>query len=138
MAIEYAPIRTGIRTIVLALSAIPDEDHFAWENRDFDPPKEDIWVRETFLPGSEFQIATGLERATGIAQYDVNYPAGKGSEIPSALADAIKNAFPTNTTVLDASGVSAEVYRSERLAASNDNVWYTIPVRLSWRAHGFS
>jgi len=134
--INYTAIRQGLRTVLLNIvdPAMPSAANIAWENREYDPQKGVPWIRETLIPGIERKVAYDELQTVGIVQYDLNWPLGDGTEEIEALVDTIKDAFAPNTTIAN----HALVYRTERLAGRADDKWYTIPIRLTYRAFAFS
>lgn len=131
--IIYSNLRRGIRAALLAVTNpnMPTDSNIAWENRTYKPKADVPWMREKLLPGLERKVASDTLRGTGLMQYDLLWPAGKGTEDADDLADDIKDAFAPNTTV-DTHGV---VFRAERLPAITDAEWYQIPIRLTWRVN---
>ena len=134
--IDYTAIRQGIRVILTSLPSpyMPSSNNMAWENRAYTPEPSTPWLRETLIPGSERKVATDEIQVVGITQLDLMWPLGKGTEEVEALGLAIQNAFKPETKVAD----HAVVYRTERLTGINDEKWYMVPVRLTWRAFAFS
>jgi len=134
--INYPQVRQGIRAILLGITdpAMPSAVNIAWENRKYNPQKGVAWIRETLIPGAERKVAFDELQTVGIVQFDLNWPLGNGTEEIEALVDTIKDAFAPNTTIAD----HALVYRTERLAGRADDKWYTIPIRLTYRAFAFS
>lgn len=127
--IDHDAIRRGIRVVLSTVTGLPTVR--SWENREFNPTPNTPWIRETLIPGTERQVATDVIESVGIAQYDLFWPAGTGTETPEQLADLIKDTFQPITTV----AASTVVWRAERLAAIADAKWYQIPIRLTWRSH---
>ena len=127
--IDHKVIRQGLRTILLTVPGLPTNK--SWENREFTPPTNTAWIRETLLPSDEGVSASDTITAIGTMQYDVFWPFGGGTEDAETLADAIKNTFKPDTTITS----NAYTYRAERLAGRVDENWYIIPVRLTYRAH---
>lgn len=132
--IKYSDIRKGIRAILLAVTNpnMPLPANIAWENRGYDPVVGTPWIRETLLPGEERQVASDTLRGVGIMQYDLFWPIGDGTETIEDLADDIKNAFKPVTVI----GTHSLVFKAERLPGTvEDERWYKLPIRLTWRAH---
>lgn len=131
--ISHKEIRQGIRGILLSINDpnMPLAKNIAWENHSYKPVDGIPWIRETLLPGEERQAATDTIRSVGIMQYDLFWPANKGTEAAEDLVDTIKDAFKPITTI----GVNSLVFRAERLSGTPDEKWYRIPIRLTWRAH---
>lgn len=131
--IDDVAVRAALRAVLLTVSGLPSA--IAWENRKFQPPNNAPWVRETYLPGIEFQSANDLVQGDALVQYDVIFPAGSGTETAEALANDIKAAFkPAN-----AIGPDIGIVRSERdPGRTEDDIWYVIPVRITWRAFSFN
>ena len=129
--IDHGEIRQSIRLILLAIDNEDLPSNRSWENRNFKPPENDTWIRETMIPGEERQAASDTIRSVGIMQYDIFWPIGTGTENIEALVDDIKDAFKPVTAL----GLNSLIYRAERLAAIVDDKWYQIPIRLTWKAH---
>ena len=134
--IDISAIRSGFRTILLGIvdPNMPSSDDIAFENRDYDPVVGTAYIRETLIPGVERKVAFAEIQAVGIMQYDLIWPAGKGTEDAEALADVIKNSYAPDTAISDHS----VVYRAERFQAQSDKKWYVIPVRMTYRAFATS
>lgn len=126
--IEHRQIRATLRAQLLTVPGLPAAK--SWENRGFQPPSGADWVRETYLPGGEWQSASDALTCVGLVQYDLFTPADSGTEAIEDLADAIKSAFRPPQSL---SGVVIE--RAERLPGRVDGPWYMVPVRIGWRAH---
>ncbi len=116
----------------------------AWQNKAFDPPDPDpatspqvLWIKENYLPGDDVRAADNLLECAGIMQYDINVPKGTGTAGVEALAKAICTAFKSGTALVDNSGgVQLCTVRASNSPEREDAAWYTLPVRISFRAYG--
>lgn len=137
-AIDDDAVRKVLREHLQGVTDYPGDALVAWENRVFDPPDDGdtLWLRETLLPADDTKVATGLIQGIGIYQVDVMYPKGRGSEVPEAMAKNIKLHFQPATHI--GTTTRLEIDRSARLRAGVDDVWYMIPVRISFRTYAFT
>lgn len=115
----------------------------AWENENFVPPDTGLWVRESYLPGDETQVATGMTECTGIYQVDVMCPSGSGTKEARRWANLLTNWFaPANslsTTMDDGSIITVGIDRASQGASLQYNkVWVFVPVRITWRTYGLN
>lgn len=132
MAVDYQTIRSELRKQLLTVSSLPNK--IAWENRDFEPPNPPVaYVRETLLPSNDRQAASALLEAEGLVQFDVFFPAGKGTATPEDIARDIAEAFKPGTSL--GSGPYVQIDRAEPRPGGKDGPWYIKPVRVTWRSY---
>ena len=105
----------------------------AWENKSFDPPEGELWIRETFMPAEKRASAMGTSsqnRNRGIYQVDVFRPLGEGSGEAEEAVETIENLFKRGTVI--GSGITIE--SASRLAGRKSEPWYMVPVIIRYRA----
>lgn len=131
---DYPAIRAALRGRLFTVEGV-DEAQFASQNRPFKPTIGTSYVRETFLPASEPQVAAAHTMAVGLVQYDVMCPAGEGTEEAEALVVRIGNAFKPCQHIAEGP-VSVEVVRSEpRTPNKADGAWFMFPIQITWRCY---
>jgi hypothetical protein len=133
--IRNSELRAGFRNILLGMNNpdLPAEENIAWQNRGYKPTPGTPWLRETLLPGAERLVANSLMQGVGIMQYDVLWPANQGTEEAEDLADDIKATFAPFTRVTS----GAQSFRAEVLPAIQDEKWYQVPVRITYRVFDY-
>ncbi|MBD3615847.1 MAG: hypothetical protein HUJ22_04675 [Gracilimonas sp.] len=129
MSTSNKEIRKALRTKLVSIPGIPDEDNQAWQNKVFEPTDGTPWIRETLLPSDERMTANNEKEAVGIYQIDYFVPIGESVYDAEDLADAIKNAFKP-TTVL--SGF-LRIERSRLLPGNTSGPWYKISVVIDYK-----
>lgn len=145
MALDKETVRRDLRTVMNALPELVGIP-WAYENRTFKPEDVDgAWIRETLLAGGESPTATGFTQVLLQGRFDVFYPKGAGTEVPSALAKAILEALPVGTW-RGAFPNQYHVYRAERFGlqetgssgttgTASTRAWVFAPVIFYLRAH---
>lgn len=76
----------------------------AWENTNFDPPKDRPWMRCTLIPadtGSDFVEGTD-RRYVGLLALSLFVPRGHGAGPAEAVVAELESLFPMNLTLTDA------------------------------------
>lgn len=132
--IAHLAIRQALRARLLTVGGLPTIR--AWENQAFTPPEPPAaWIRETLMPATNRLFATNLRQATGIAQYDLFYPVGTRVEAIEPIVDAIQLAFNQDIS-LGSSPTIVVVEHAERGRGDTEEVYYRVPVFVSWRAFG--
>ena len=101
------------------------------ENTRYEPKTGVPFVRPTFMPVEAMRLSNGYDLAQGIYTVDVFYPADKGTATASAMADAIKDAFP-RALVLPGDGIEVHITKSYRDMAQTFQQFYQIPVIVQW------
>ena len=106
----------------------------AFENTQFTPPENGVYLEEDLLPASNedlfLQGTKALRR--GIYQVTVVYPLGRGSQAAKSLADAIAEAFPNNDTVKTESGVLFINGFADVFSGITDDTAYRVPVSIPY------
>lgn len=145
MLIDHNNVRMCLRRRLLKLDdngrPLPPA---ALENRDFSPPADgSLWIRESYMPGDEMEVASGMTQCVGIYQVDVMAPSNGGTEAAQRWASLIRSWFPPANSLGDTfdDGSTVEV-GIDRSAVSTGqlyiNVWYFVPVRITWRTYGIN
>lgn len=126
------------RGVLDGLAGIPDADHRAWENREFEPEIDAEWLRETLIIGDEEKSSTGYIESAGQIRYDVLGPIGAGTTNVRAIAKIIAEGFEAGQS-LQSGGLEVSLEKTQRLPGRNAFVgeerqlWYMVPVAIFWR-----
>jgi hypothetical protein len=138
MAFNYETLRRACRAKLALLDPpFPKKEARAWENRTFDPPKNEVWCRETLFPVQERRVSFSQIEVIVLIQYDLFVPVGKGTETLGELVGMIVDQFQPSSSVVDEeSKVSAWIDRCEPGSPIKDQtqVWWMQPVTLRLRA----
>lgn len=126
--IDHKAVINTIRTQAKTATGWPPEDQVDRENVEFDKPQDKLWIKESYVPGQEFQNATGQTMMRGHVEYAVMIPRGSSTEQADSLSLAIRNVFKPSTGL----GGLITVVRAERLPGTpaSEGPWYKIPVRI--------
>jgi len=107
----------------------------AWENKNYKPVKDTLYLRPTILPAETVQATlgdNGTDSNSGIYQIDVFTPSGKGIKAAIEMADKIANLFKRGTYITY-NGRTVRVKSVGRERSSNDdNGWYIVPVVITY------
>lgn len=106
----------------------------AYENVEFSPTTNTMYLRATVLPATTVQAglgATGQEMHEGIFQIDVFAQTDKPKAIALAEADQIANYFQRGL-VLTYNSVNVRLKTSSHGAGRVDGSWYIIPVFIDY------
>jgi hypothetical protein len=125
---------TNIHSVLAAKLNDVVTANVAWENRNFEQPKQAIWYRESFFPAEPVAaaIASGsANRYTGAYQVSVFAPINKGRKPAHDAADTLIAAFKRGT-VLTGTGISVLCTKAYRRAAQQEPDVYHIPVVVEW------
>ena len=121
------------------MTDIPDTDHRALENDDFEPEVDAIWLRQTLQIINELKSSTGTIEANGDMVYDLFAPTGTGVSPVRTIARALADTFEEGQS-LQYNGLEVILEQTERFPGAQDfgedgvpSLWYQIPVIISWR-----
>lgn len=73
---------------------------FSFADVDYNPTKDNPWVRLSVLTGEQRQVSMGLFRRfrrTGVVSVQIFVPAGSGDGLAKELADSVANIFQGRT-----------------------------------------
>lgn len=108
----------------------------AWDNIQFDPPADALYLVSHDLPARPYSIdlAGGCRVYPGVYQVNVVAPVGSGKAHAKALARRIAALFPENQEI-PGDGFTAWVTAPPTIYPGiPDGVSYTVPVSISYRA----
>lgn len=112
----------------------------AWENAAFKPVVGRPHQRVYLLPAEPDNpsIGQGLVRLAGLFQVSLFYPIGTGRAAILARAEAIRTRFKRGTTITQTS-VTVHVPTTPSIgAATADGEFYSVVVRVPYRANVFT
>jgi hypothetical protein len=117
----------------------------SFQNRQFSPPaptREAMWVSESMEFVDENLNATELVQADGLAVYRVYTIVGSSTELSSATALAIIDAFRPGQSLRTVGGVPQDCgvvlnhsFRHSPFEDGGSLAWYVQPVQVDWRVH---
>lgn len=151
--IDHPSVQLTLRERLLSVEQLPTpngkppEDNIAWENRDFTPPTDSLWVREIYMAGDDVLRATNLLEAACIVEYDVITAVGKGINEVKALAKKIGDNFQPGTGMITADGKTQIAITRTTVSQGRDwlpratlgasaQIWWIMPVQIHFRAFG--
>lgn len=127
--IRHKNIIATLRTNLLDnVNGLPSDR--SWENKEFNKPESNDWIRETYLPGDEVLSANGRTELPGVYAIDLFTKRGNDVDQVSDLADDIKEAFKPTTSF---SNPDITIERATRGTGDESGDWYMIPIRISFR-----
>lgn len=130
MSTFFTDIQGALRA---RLSTLPSSPPVAWENVDYTPSSNTLFLRGTGLPGDTTQACLGddgLDFHVGIFQVDVFIPGGKGRTAwPDEIADHFKRG-----TILTQNNVNVRITSVSISRADEDENFYIVPVSISYQA----
>jgi len=107
----------------------------AWENRDFEPTNDTLYLRPTLLPATtEPSGLPDSDEHSGIYQVDVIAPMGSGKGEAIEKADIVANQFKRGK-IITHNGVNVWVLSVSRGVGGRDGSWYILPVQISYKAY---
>ncbi|WP_144815161.1 phage tail terminator-like protein [Enterobacter sp. DE0047] len=108
----------------------------AWDNIQFDPPGDGLYLISHDMPAQPYSIdlAGGSRVYPGVYQVTVVAPAGGGKSQARALARRVAGLFPENQEI-PGDGFTAWVTSPPAIFPGiPDGVSYSIPVSINYRA----
>lgn len=108
----------------------------AWENSNFTPPANAVYVAEALLPNETLSVgvsSASSDNFGGIYQVLVYAPAGAGKGAAVEMAEQIVGAFPKGAS-LTYSGTTVRILRASQAPALMSGDRYAIPVSIVYRA----
>jgi hypothetical protein len=129
---------TNIRSaLVTRLEALSLSQSISYENIQFSPPSDDIWLRFNFIPTNTLPVTLGQggdDEAVGMAQIDVFAPTNTGTSEPYALAEIVKNTFVVgNIFEYNTTKVRITSTRIDIIGTIENQ--YHIAVTVNWSAY---
>jgi hypothetical protein len=107
----------------------------AWENNNFTPTQDQLYVRPTLLPGNTEQSSfNSSDEHLGIYQVDVIAPANKGKGEALIQADLIADQFKSRQ-ILTYNGVKVYLTAVSRGNGTVSDGWYILPITAAYRAY---
>ena len=130
MSTHFTDIYGALRT---RLNSMPSVPPIAWENINYSPNSNTLFLRPTLIPAPTSQASlgdSGLDINNGIFQVDVFIPDNVGrSTWPDAIADRFKRG-----TVLTQNSIDVRIVSASLLTAVKDGNFYIVPVAIRWQA----
>lgn len=76
----------------------------AWQNANFDPPKDRPWMRSTLIPAdTDSEYVEGTDRRyVGVLALNLFVPRGEGAGPAEAIVAELETLFPMNLILTDA------------------------------------
>jgi len=136
--LNESTLRTLFRARLKTVSNLPAEQFLAWQNRAFlppDPEDDQPWVREYVTILSESKTTQCHIEATGLVQYVVVIPSGRGTKKGDDLVKAIAEAFESGQA-LNTTGLTVILEHTERgpyLEDPQTPVWTFKTITARWR-----
>lgn len=119
------------------LDAMAGTHEIAWQNVEYSPTKDQLFLRPTLLPGSS-EAATistaGTDEYIGVYQVDVFAPAGDGKAFALQMADTIADQFKP-VTELTYNGVTVRCMAVNITQAAREEGWHQMSVDVRYMAH---
>lgn len=127
----FADIQGALNTHALLLS-LPT----AWENDDFTPTNDALYIAPFILPADTEQAglgAQGLDDNSGIYQINIVAPADGGNGVALIKADVVADHFARGQT-LTYNGVNVRLGNVSRGQGGRDGAWFIIPVFINYQS----
>lgn len=121
---------------MLGLWADGEGVRVAWDNIQFDPPSDGLYLISHDMPAQPYSIdmAGGCRVHPGVYQVTVVAPAGGGKSQAKVLARRVAGLFPENQEI-PGDGFTAWVTSPPAIFSGiADGVSYSIPVSINYRA----
>lgn len=128
-------ITTALESM-LGLWADSEGVRVAWDNIQFDPPGDGLYLISHDMPAQPYSIdmAGGCRVYPGVYQVTVVAPAGGGKSQARVLAHRVAGLFPENQEI-PGDGFTAWVTSPPSIYPGiADGVSYSIPVSINYRA----
>lgn len=128
-------ITTALESM-LGLWADSEGVRVAWDNIQFDPPGDGLYLISHDMPAQPYSIdmAGGCRVYPGVYQVTVVAPAGGGKSQARVLAHRVAGLFPENQEI-PGDGFTAWVTSPPAIYPGiADGVFYSIPVSINYRA----
>ncbi|MFX0566832.1 phage tail terminator-like protein [Kosakonia cowanii] len=128
-------ITTALESM-LGLWADSEGVRVAWDNIQFDPPGDGLYLISHDMPAQPYSIdmAGGCRVYPGVYQVTVVAPAGGGKSQARVLAQRVAGLFPENQDI-PGDGFTAWVTSPPSIYPGiADGVSYSIPVSINYRA----
>lgn len=109
----------------------------AWDNIQFDPPIDGIYLTSHDMPASSYSIdlAGTAVISPGVYQVNVVVPAGSGKSEARRIASLVAELFPENAEITGEGGDVWITAPPTVFAGITDTVSYTVPVSIKYRVH---
>jgi len=129
-------------TVFLDISAALDDQlndmtslpPVAWENKEYEPTKDTLYLKPTILPGTVEATglgATAQDESIGIYQVTVFGATGDGKNETVVMADKVADQFKRGT-YLTYNSRTVRIEQVRRHGAVIVDGWYTITVDIHW------
>lgn len=105
----------------------------AHDGQDFKPGGAFIAIRTTAGETAQYSLAD-TNVTTGVFQFDIRYPAGRGAIDALAMRDTVFAEFPLGGT-LSYGGQTVETTGFQSVSNRTDGGWYLAIGRILWRAY---
>jgi hypothetical protein len=123
--------QTIYRALRARLNTLPNKPQIAYENEDYKPKQNVLWLRESFLPAEidPFTL-TDSQQYNGLYQVTVFAPLEQGAAKAQTQAEAIVAHFERGTVV-----GQGKVLAASYGPAIASSAWFQIPITIRYRAH---
>ena len=108
----------------------------AWENIDYQPTLDALFIRPTNLQGETIVDTDLTEKTTGVYQIDIYAPTGKGHNEIVTMTDTLANRFKEGTETTY-NGLTVVILKASRTPMGRDNEGWT-RVMFEAEYHAFS
>lgn len=109
----------------------------AWENEDYTPVLDTLYIRPAHLPGDVSQATlgdTGTDLNIGVYQIDVFAPANQGRNAGLVVADNIANHFKRGTVLTYNSRV-VRIVTAQMKPSIFEGDWFKQSVEIIYRSY---
>ena len=133
----YSEARDALATQLATVSGLPDSDHAAVENVEFDAPIGEAWYDASLAYASETLIELsgigGQVKKDGTWRLRLHFPVGSGTSAADTLAQSVIDAFPAGLTLLSgATTVHIDSSRRWTGAPGLRDGFYSVPLDIRW------
>jgi len=107
----------------------------AWENKDFTPETNTLYLRVTMLPASTEQAGViDSDVHIGIYQIDVIAPMGVGKGEAMEVADIVADKFTRDQVIVE-NGVKVWILSTSRAKGMRSESWYILHIEVIFKAY---
>ena len=128
---EFLEISSALDTHLNTMGSVPP---VAWENKEFKPTKDTLYLRAFILPGETVGAAVGAagsDEHVGIYQVDVLAAIDGGKNAAVVMADLVADRFKP-VTLLTSGTTTVKCITVSRGPAYRDEGRYVIPVTVRY------
>ncbi|MCK5132698.1 MAG: hypothetical protein KAR40_11170 [Candidatus Sabulitectum sp.] len=128
---EFLEISSALDAHLNGMASLPP---VAWENKDYPPVNDTLYLRPFIMPGDTVGSAIGAagnDEHVGIYQIDVLAAIGEGKKAAIVMADLIADRFKP-VTQLTSGTTTVKCVTASRAPAYRDKGRYVIPVTVRY------